>query len=302
VKPSLTSSTVFWTLALTTLPSVGSAQRRDPLIQDPSGTDRAYLAVNRAVVISNAGSRMIGSMLIADGRGPHNVVVLLHGFPGHERNLDLAQAIRRAGWNVLTFSYRGSWGSEGSYSFSSVLDDVRAALAFVRTSDSSYRVSTDHVVLVGHSMGGWAALMTAARDSQIDAVASIAGWNIAVDSRDLTDPAKYAATVKDLAPDLWLLRGTTPEVLLREQMAHVDEWDLVRAAPLLASKPVLLIAGERDVAVPLVRHHAPLVAELKRLNAKRLTTVIFDSGHGFSDKRIALTRAILTWLDTLDQQ
>jgi len=34
-------------------------------------------------------------------------VILFHGLPGNEQNLDLAQAIRRANWNVLTLHYRG---------------------------------------------------------------------------------------------------------------------------------------------------------------------------------------------------
>ena len=53
----------------------------------------------------------------APGPGPHPVVLLLHGFPGNERNLDLAQTIRRAGWDVLFFDYRGSWGTPGDFSF-----------------------------------------------------------------------------------------------------------------------------------------------------------------------------------------
>jgi pimeloyl-ACP methyl ester carboxylesterase len=50
---------------------------------------------------------------LAGGPGPHPTIVLLHGFPGNEQNLDLAQSIRRAGWNVLTLHYRGAWGSPG---------------------------------------------------------------------------------------------------------------------------------------------------------------------------------------------
>jgi predicted alpha/beta-fold hydrolase len=37
-------------------------------------------------------------------------VILFHGLPGNVQNLDLAQAIRRANWNVLTLHYRGSLG------------------------------------------------------------------------------------------------------------------------------------------------------------------------------------------------
>ena len=54
---------------------------------------------------------------VAEGAWPHPVVVLLHGFPGNERNLDLAQDIRRAGWDVVYFNYRGSWGTPGEFLF-----------------------------------------------------------------------------------------------------------------------------------------------------------------------------------------
>jgi uncharacterized protein len=32
----------------------------------------------------------------------------------HQRNLDLAHAMRRAGWNVVFFHYQGAWGSGGT--------------------------------------------------------------------------------------------------------------------------------------------------------------------------------------------
>ncbi|MFZ5746313.1 MAG: alpha/beta hydrolase family protein [Pseudomonadota bacterium] len=49
----------------------------------------------------------------ASGGAPKPMVLLLHGLPGSEHNFDLAQAIRRIGRNVLTFTYRGAWGSQG---------------------------------------------------------------------------------------------------------------------------------------------------------------------------------------------
>ena len=37
----------------------------------------------------------------AGGEGPHPTVLLCHGIPGCERNLDLAQAVRRAGGTLF---------------------------------------------------------------------------------------------------------------------------------------------------------------------------------------------------------
>ena len=47
------------------------------------------------------GDRLNGHAYLADGPGPHPTVILLHGFPGNERNLDLAQDLRSDGFNVL---------------------------------------------------------------------------------------------------------------------------------------------------------------------------------------------------------
>ena len=105
---------------------------------------------------------MNGLFYLAGGLGPHPTIVLLHGFPGNEQNLDLAQAIRRAGWNVLTMHYRGSWGSPGVFSIAHVLEDVDAAVAFVREPEvaTKYGIDTRRIVLGGHSMGGLRLLRT----------------------------------------------------------------------------------------------------------------------------------------------
>ncbi|HEX8906273.1 MAG TPA: hypothetical protein VF771_15600, partial [Longimicrobiaceae bacterium] len=43
--------------------------------------------------IPSHGTGMNGLIYLAQGAGPHPVVVFLHGYPGNERNLDLAQAV-----------------------------------------------------------------------------------------------------------------------------------------------------------------------------------------------------------------
>jgi len=69
------------------------------------------------LAIPSHGSRMNALVYLAAGSGPHPVVVFLHGYPGNEKNLDLAQAVRRAGFDAVYFDYRGTWGSGGTFSF-----------------------------------------------------------------------------------------------------------------------------------------------------------------------------------------
>jgi len=82
----------------------------DPVTADPAPVDTAYPPSTEELAFQSQGSRLNGFFYLADGKGPHPTVILLHGFPGNERNLDLAQALRRAGMNVLFFSYRGGVG------------------------------------------------------------------------------------------------------------------------------------------------------------------------------------------------
>ena len=132
----------------------------DAVTTDPDPVDTAHPPSTRVVQIPSGGVRLNGVLYLAQGRGGHPTVVFLHGFPGDEKNLDLAQAVRRAGLNALVFYYRGAWGSPGTYSYSHVLEDVNAVLAWLReprTADSM-RVDSRRLILVGHSLGGFVAL------------------------------------------------------------------------------------------------------------------------------------------------
>jgi uncharacterized protein len=84
------------------------------VVSDPV-PDLGHPPRSAQVLVPSHGSGMNALFYLAGGVGPHPTMVLLHGFPGNEQNLDLAQAIRRAGWNVLTLHYRGAWGSPGYF-------------------------------------------------------------------------------------------------------------------------------------------------------------------------------------------
>src|SRR5215472_3787493 len=147
-----------------------AAQTPAAITTDPA-PDKANPAAMQSFQLPSHGALLNAIVYVAAGPGPHPVVILLHGFPGNEKNLDLAQSIRRAGWDVLFFNYRGSWGSLGAFSFTHAIEDTQSAIAYLRDPANAAKLRSDpkYIVLVGHSMGGMIAANVAATDPDIRA-------------------------------------------------------------------------------------------------------------------------------------
>ncbi len=69
----------------------------------------------------------------ASGVEPLPTVILCHGFPGNNTDvLGLGERLMKEGFNALAFNYRGTWGSEGTFTMANSLEDVIAAVHYVK--------------------------------------------------------------------------------------------------------------------------------------------------------------------------
>jgi uncharacterized protein len=272
----------------------------DPISQDPP-KDKKFPPAMVGLEIESYGALLNGVLYIAAGEEPHPTMLLLHGFPGHERNSDLAHIFRRAGWNVVIFHYRGAWGSTGTYRFAHILADIEVVLAHFRTPEiaAQHRIDPQKLIIVGHSLGGWAALMIAAQ-GHVKAAASLAGLNLGVWSRQLLESPELA---RPALHDALLGEGVAPLsglVIDGEITAMVENhlvWDITQHQAALSKVNLLLVAAKRDAVVPVFDHHFPLVESLK--NSESVKSVLLDTDHSFSDARIALAQTVLEWLKTV---
>lgn len=277
--------------------------RFDPVAEDPPVRDETKAADLVPIVIERGGPRLLGQVFVAPGSGPHPTVILLHGFPGHETNHDLARVLQRGGWNAVVVHYRGSWGSGGGYSFAGALEDADRTVAFVREAGNAarLRVDPDRIALAGHSFGGFVALSLAADDPTIRGAASIAGFDMGGHARAMArDEGLRAATVTAFEEAMPPLRGATAEGLVEEMAAHAREWSLTGLVPRLSDRPVLLVAGGRDAVAPPVDHHRPLVNRFRAVGDAPTTDVTLRADHDFSSARVALARHLLAWLSDLE--
>ncbi len=241
------------------------------------------------MAIPSHGSRLFGTYYQAGGAGLHPTLVLLHGFAGFEQNEDLAQAARRAGFNVLLFHYRGAWGSEGSFSFVHCIEDTQAVLAYLRQRARLLGVDSGRLLLAGHSVGGHVAGIVAARDPALAGVAMISAANRRL---AMMRPGWAAETRTRFAGELGPLRGATSAGLVAELLGHAGEWDLVHLAPRWAPRPVLVVSSDDRF-----RDEDDAISEAVRTTGgSPLSAVYLATDHVYSGQRVALARAVLAWL------
>ena len=230
------------------------------------------------VTFDSDGHRLVGVLYLARGEEPKPTVLLLHGCPGLEKNLDLAVRLRDQGWNALAFHYRGCWGSEGPYDLRTIPRDVTAAVGLLA---GCPRVDAGRIAVLGHSLGGWAALVTAAAEPRLRAVA-------------VYGAAARLGAVLRLGPDLIeqeftrFLAATPSE--FAAQVAVVA--DGLAAAGAIGPRPLLVVHGTADRWVP--------VAQARELAARAgpdcRYVEVEGADHAFSWHRAELADLITGWL------
>lgn len=274
--------------AVALLTSSLSAQVPRAISADPP-RDSAHPARMEVLHIPSGGVSLNGVAYLASGSGRHPTFILFHGLPGNEKNLDLAQAVRRAGWNAITVNYRGSWGSPGSFRFGGNLEDADAVLAFLRDSTNAGTLGIDprRLVIAGHSMGGWVAALTAAHHPQLLGAILISAADLG-----LVGSMQRDTLAAFMAGNMESLAGVTARSMADDLISGAARWRFEAAASGLARMPLLVLTSDDGLAP----HSDSLVSRVRALGNTRVTAVHQPTDHSWSDKRIVLQTAVLDWL------
>jgi uncharacterized protein len=274
------------------LSTVSAAQSVPAAISSDPPSDARHPAAMAVLHIPSHGLLINGLIYQPAGAGPHPTLIICHGLPGNEKNLDLAQAVRRAGWNAVTFNYRGSWGSPGNFRFAQNLEDAGAVLAYLRAPANASRlgVDTKRIAMAGHSMGGWVTALTAADDGGLIGAILIS----AADMGDMGQlPREKVAA--EMADNMEALAGVTAEGMADEVIANHEAFSLNNAVAGLAHLPLLVLTANDGLA-PRADN---LVKAIQAKGGKQVTAIHAETDHGWSDHRIYLETAVINWIEKL---
>ena len=252
--------------------------------------DKNFPAGSTELFIPSNGSLLAGLIYRPNGSAKHPTLLLLHGYPGNERNLDLAQVVRALGWNVIFFDYRGSWGSQGKFSLMNCVEDVQNVVRFCNKYQDSLRIDTSNIVLFGHSMGGWISLKAIQSIPQIKKVFALSTWNIYGDYKKVLNQKE----MMDLANDpstggKYFVLNASLKDIFGPVLEHREYFNLAAEGDSLADKQIIMLDEH---------HHNQAIADaLKRVNRSYFKYEVWDTDHPFTNKRASLMNELIAFLN-----
>ena len=239
--------------------------------------------------IPSSGSLMQGFFLRANGKQKHPTMLLLHGYPGNERNLDLAHIVRSRVCNVIYFDYRGSWGSQGKFSFENAVEDVVNVVDYCGKNQDELQIDPSKIVLFGHSMGGWVTMKALQRLPNVRKGFALSTWNIYSDFKDIKTQAQLSAMVKDPKAGLnYFVLNSPPEELFAPVIARPGYFDLANDAKALSDKQIVMLDEHTN--------NKALADAIRTANKGFFDYQVWTTDHGFTNKRVSMMNMVLSFL------
>jgi len=220
-----------------------------------------------------------------ENAGPWPVIVTIHGRPRTPADMvPVARELARRGAVVYNADYRGV--RPISKGFPESIIDVACAVRFARATAGGYGGDGDHLVLVGHSMGGYVGSLVSLSGDRFAGPAGncLADEGGAVDREAaLPDGLVHVAGVSIIHDDLlldWIYFGGSPAEKL-------DAW---RRGEILNH-----IGGNPDLVVGIIfERRDPILGDL---HATGLHRALREAGY---DVRLRLTDEGTTHFDILE--
>ncbi len=216
-------------------------------------------------------------------------VLFLHGFPSADVRADnigndISELCQRIAvdqqWNALSVHFRGCGQSSGDFSLARWVDDAEAAIRFLRQ-----ETNPTGLWVCGFGTGGAVGLVAAADDPGVTGVAVIGS------PADFDDWAEAPDRLLSHAREVKAIKTNGYPKNLDRWNAELREVRAVEAAEQLSPKPLLVLHGSEDEAVP--HFDARLVADAHGGADLRF---IHGGGHQLRHDPRAIS-VLLAWLN-----
>ena len=211
---------------------------------------------------------------VPEGKGPFPTVILVHGggWTGGTKTANFVQplfpVLDRTGYAWFTLDYRLA----PKHPYPAAIDDVEAAIAWVKSHSKEYKVDPKRIALMGESAGGHLVNLAGARNKgRVKAVVCFYG------------PIDLIEFTKQRFGDKPLDKNMTGFFGIKDRLDDAGAAKLREASPNTylgkQTPPFLLIHGTKDEAVPYAQSTQHM-ALMKKIGKRCDRITVQDGIHG----------------------
>ena len=250
------------------------------------------------ITIESGGSQIV--LIIRDaGEKPSATALLVPGWGGGPSDvLGIGKALSSEGISSVVLTPRGWHNSEGNYSFAHALEDIKAALNWIRNSKRT-EINSTNIILGGHSWGGGMCLAYASQDTMVKRIFSVAGTDHGIFIRKYLSDEKFAGRIDKL-----LASTAAPDGPIRfdvkESLNELEEgqeiYGIIENAGKLADRSILIFGGWEDTNTTIDEYLLPDYRAFKAAGAEDITFKTYHDNHGFGSVRNELYSDLISWI------
>jgi len=230
--------------------------------------------------------RLHGRLYQPKNESVHPAVAVCHGYPGDNKNMDLAEELALNGVTVLVFYYMGAWGSGGEFRLTNMMPSTSAAVKYLRGLGF---IDHDRVGLISFSMGAVALTKCMRVDPSLrtgvlmSPVSDLKPWS----------QEQYLDSIAPIFLKMaeGKLAGWTEEKLRQDVKTAASELNPVETVREIHA-PLMVVLGTNDTVTmpPDIRRLYEAANEPKRL------VEIEGADHEFSEHRMPLQKEVIEWI------
>jgi nuclear transport factor 2 (NTF2) superfamily protein len=242
-----------------------------------------------------------------DGAAADTVLIHLHGNPGRALQPDawLVDPLLERGIAVFRFNYRGLWGNGGAFHLTNGIEDLSAALTFLTETDALpvRGVTPERFVLFGYSFSTAMALVGAAADDRVDAIASLAPCDHGYFGAQFADPDSpirdfLDAVTASLFGDDGPIRQD-PAVFTDDLVRNADAFRFPHNARALRGRQLLFLVGLEDRVCFAEDHFFPLYRALREVSHPYVEAAVLNMDHGMRPiGRMRIAERLAAWVES----
>lgn len=213
----------------------------------------------------------------------------------------IGKFLSKNGINVFMFDFRGCFESEGKQGLRNSLEDIEAAIKFLKSKDmlKKYKIDLKNIIIGGYSYGGHMSMLYAINHPEIKRVITVSGGDLGIFGDIVQSNPNLRKGYFDFFQSIKKPNGPVDfeyDDPIQELIDNQEYFYILQQVDRLANVDVFLIGGLDDNVVSMENYVLPLYRKLKKNKSINVDSKVYQTEHSYKSVSEELLTDIENWI------